>query len=76
MDMLESILNAQGGGATRQLGKQFGLDDSQVSSALSALVPALAAGFQRNMSSPQGLEGLIWPSAAVSINAISTTAVR
>ena len=59
MDMLESILNAQGGGATRQLGKQFGLDDSQVSSALSALVPALAAGFQRNMSSPQGLEGLI-----------------
>ena len=59
MDMLESILNAQGGGVTRQLGKQFGLDDSQVSSALSALVPALAAGFQRNMSSPQGLEGLV-----------------
>ena len=58
MDMLESILNAQGGGATRQLGKQFGLDDSQVSSASSVLVPALAAGFQRNMSSPQGLEGL------------------
>jgi hypothetical protein len=59
MDVLESILNAQGGGVTRQLGNQFGLDDSQVSSALSALVPALAAGFQRNMSSPHGLEGLI-----------------
>jgi hypothetical protein len=28
MGMLESILNAQGGGATRQLGNQFGLDDS------------------------------------------------
>src|SRR5262249_26326717 len=30
-----------------------------VSSALSALVPALAAGFQQNMSSQQGLDGLL-----------------
>jgi hypothetical protein len=59
MNILESILAAQGGGATRQLGQQFGLNDSQVSSALSALVPALAAGFQKNMSSPQGLDGLL-----------------
>jgi hypothetical protein len=59
MDILEAILNAQGGGTARQLGQQFGLDDRQVSSALSALVPALAAGFQQNMSSQNGLEGLI-----------------
>jgi hypothetical protein len=59
MDMLEAILNAQGGGTARQLGQQFGLDDAQVSSALSALVPALAAGFQKNMSSQQGLDGLV-----------------
>ncbi len=59
MDMLEAILNAQGGGTAQQLGQQFGLSESQVSSALSALVPALSAGFQRNMSSPQGLEGLL-----------------
>ncbi len=59
MNILEAILGAQGGGATKQLGRQFGLDDSQVSSALSALVPALAAGFQRNVSSPQGLDGLL-----------------
>ena len=59
MNMLDAILGAQGGNATQQLGRQFGLDDSQVSSALSALVPALAAGFQQNMSSSQGLDGLM-----------------
>jgi hypothetical protein len=59
MNMLDSILGAQGGGAAQQLGQQFGLNENQVSSALSALVPALAAGFQRNMSSPQGLDGLL-----------------
>ena len=57
--MLDAILGAQGGDAPQQLGRQFGLDDSQVSSALSALVPAVAAGFQQNMSSPQGLDGLL-----------------
>src|SRR5262245_14100584 len=59
MDILEAIRGAQGGGAVQQLGQQFGLKDDQVSSALSALVPALAAGFQQNMSNPQGLDGLL-----------------
>ncbi|HJZ70808.1 MAG TPA: DUF937 domain-containing protein [Vicinamibacterales bacterium] len=59
MNILEAVLGAQGGGATAQLGQQFGLNDTQVSSALSALVPALAAGFQQHMSSPQGLEGML-----------------
>ena len=59
MNILEAILGAQGGGAAQQLGQQFGLNESQTSSALSALVPALAAGLQRNMSSPQGLDGLL-----------------
>jgi hypothetical protein len=59
MNILDAMLAAQGGGSTRQLGQQFGLDEGQVSSALSALVPALAAGLQRNMSSPQGLDGLM-----------------
>lgn len=59
MNILDAILGAQGGGAAQQLGRQFGLNESQVSSALSALVPALAAGFQKNMSSPQGLDGLL-----------------
>jgi len=59
MNILEAILNAQGGGTTQQLGQQFGLNEGQVSSALGALVPALAAGFQNNMSSQQGLDGLV-----------------
>ena len=59
MNILDSILGAQGGDAPQQLARQFGLNESQVSSALSALVPAVAAGFQQNMSSPQGLDGLL-----------------
>lgn len=59
MDILSALLAAQGGGATRQLGQQFGLNESQVGSALSALVPALAAGLQRNTSSQGGLQDLI-----------------
>lgn len=59
MNILEAVLGLHGGGATQQLGQQFGLNESQISSALTALVPALAAGFQQNMSSPQGLDGLL-----------------
>ena len=59
MNILDAVLGAQGGNAPAQLGRQFGLNDTQVSSALSALVPALAAGFQQNMSSPTGMEGLL-----------------
>lgn len=59
MNILDAILGAQNGGTVEQLGRQFGLDQNQVSSALSALVPALAAGFQRNMSSQDGLAGLV-----------------
>jgi hypothetical protein len=59
MDILDLIRSAQSGGAVQQLGQQFGLDESQVTSALSALVPALSAGFQNNASSSQGLESLL-----------------
>jgi hypothetical protein len=59
MDILQTILNTQDGGAVRQLGSQFGLPPEKTQSALSALVPALAAGLQRNMSSEGGLQGLL-----------------
>ncbi len=59
MDILDTILNAENGAAVRQLGSQFGLADDQTTSALSALVPALAAGFQRNVQSPDGLSSLL-----------------
>src|SRR4029077_2122758 len=59
MNILDAVLASHGGGAASQLGQQFGLNDTQVSSALSALVPALATGFQQNMSSSQGVDGLL-----------------
>jgi len=59
MDILQTILGAQDGGAVRQLGSQFGLGEEQTTSALSALVPVLAAGFQRNLSDEGGIGNLI-----------------
>ena len=58
MNILDAILNAQNGAAVSQLGSQVGLSPDQTTAALSALVPALAAGFQRNMQSAGGLESL------------------
>lgn len=59
MNILEAIVNAQDGAAVRQLGSQFGLGEDQAASALSALVPALAAGVQRNIQSEGGLGSLM-----------------
>lgn len=59
MNMIEALLGGQADGAVSQLGQQFGLNSAQASSALGALLPALAAGFQRNASSPSGLESLL-----------------
>jgi hypothetical protein len=59
VDILNTIINAQDGAAVRQLGAQLGLGEEQTASALSALVPVLAAGFQRNLQSEGGLAGLV-----------------
>jgi hypothetical protein len=59
MNILETILQSQNGGAVRQLGDQFGLQPDQTQAALAALVPALAAGFQKNMTSQGGLDSLV-----------------
>ena len=58
MNILDSIMNAGNGAAVRQLGSQLGLDETQTTSALSALVPALSAGLRQNLQSPDGLSGL------------------
>ena len=59
MNILDAIINAQDGAAVRQLGSLAGLDEAQTRVALSALVPALAAGFERNLQSQGGLGNLI-----------------
>jgi LysM repeat protein len=61
MNMLEAILGAQGG-AVGQIGRAVGLEQDQTATALAALMPALAAGFQRNL---QGLGGIDSLSAAL-----------
>jgi hypothetical protein len=58
MNLLESVLNAKGGGAISQLASQFGLQENQAASAVQSLIPALAGGLQRNINQG-GLEGLL-----------------
>ena len=59
MNMLETILGAQDGAAVRQIGSQLGLPEDRTTAALSALVPAIAAGLQRNATNAGGLESLL-----------------
>lgn len=59
MNILDTLTGAGNGAAVQQLAAQFGLKPEQASSAMAALVPALAAGFQKNMSSEDGLSGLV-----------------
>jgi hypothetical protein len=59
MDILETIVGAQNGAAVDQLAAQFGLRPEQASAAMSALMPALAAGFQKNMATEGGLASLV-----------------
>ncbi|MFK7793787.1 MAG: DUF937 domain-containing protein [Gammaproteobacteria bacterium] len=58
MDLLRTILEAQGGSGVKQLANQFGLDGNQASSVLSQLIPALAGGVKKNVQQG-GLDSLI-----------------
>jgi hypothetical protein len=57
--ILDTIMNAAGGGAVQQIGQRFGLSPEQTSSALDQLVPALMAGLQRNTSQEGGMGALL-----------------
>lgn len=59
MNILDAILSAQNGAAVRQIGSQLNLPEDRTTAALGALIPALAAGVQRNAQSTGGLESLI-----------------
>jgi hypothetical protein len=58
MDILETIMSAQGGGAINQIASQFGLRPEQAQAAVTALLPSLAAGLQTEMQTESGLSGL------------------
>ena len=59
MNILNAILGAGDGQAVGALAQQFGLSNDQASSALGALLPALAGGLQRNVTQQGGLEALV-----------------
>jgi hypothetical protein len=59
MDLLGMLLNQGGGQVVRQLANNFGIDETQASSALSNLLPALGKGLAGNASQPGGLESLM-----------------
>lgn len=58
MDLLNALMDSAKSGATDQIGRQFGLDGDQTSSVIGQLVPALAAGVQKNTRSADGVAGL------------------
>lgn len=59
MNILEALLQAQGGQMAGTLGQRFGLDSGQTQSALEALLPALAGAVRQNVQQPGGLEALM-----------------
>lgn len=59
MNLLETLLAAQDGGAVRQLGSRFGLDPEQTGTAINALLPFLTGGIKQNVQTQGGLEGLL-----------------
>lgn len=59
MNILQEILQAQGGQVVEKLASQFGLDGKDAKKALSNLIPAVAGGIKKTASSTSGLEGLL-----------------
>jgi hypothetical protein len=59
MNLLDALMQAQGGGAVKQLAQNFGLNGDQTTAALQQLLPALSGGLKRNVGQPGGLDSLM-----------------
>ena len=59
VNLLDMIMNAQGGNIAQQVGAQLGLNQQQSQSAIAALLPAISSALKQNTASPQGLAGLL-----------------
>jgi hypothetical protein len=59
VDLLQTVLNAQNGAVVEQIGRSFGLDQAQTTSAIGQLLPALVAGLSHQTAQPGGMEGLM-----------------
>ena len=59
MNLLESILGANGGKAVGQIAKQLGIPESIAEQAAGALAPSIGRGLERNAKSSGGLDSLL-----------------
>jgi len=59
INLLEMIMQAQGGKAAQNVGSQYGLNANQSQQAISALLPAISSALKMNTKSPQGLGALL-----------------
>jgi hypothetical protein len=59
MDLLQSVLNASGGDAVRQLAQKFNLNEDQAAAGITSLLPAIAGGVQNQIASVGGLNSLL-----------------
>ncbi len=57
-NLLETLLEANGGAVVGQMARQLGLSEGQARDALGQLAPALGRGVQRNARSSSGLDAL------------------
>lgn len=59
MNLFDMLTQASGGAAVQQVSQKTGLSQDQTSVAIKALLPAIAAGLQRNSNQPGGLQSLL-----------------
>lgn len=55
LPLFDMLSNAQNGSAMKEIAEKFGLDQSQMNSALEAMMPAFSNGLKRNVSSPDAM---------------------
>ncbi len=58
MNLLETIIHAQGGGLVRQLAETLGVDEHLVQRIIGQVVPTLSRGIQRNAATETGFTSL------------------
>ncbi len=59
MNLLEMLLNNQGGESVKQMGKAVGLGETDTKNILERVLPAVTRGLKNNASSESGLESLM-----------------
>ena len=59
LNLFDMLAQTNNGAGIAQLAQQFGIDEAQAQSAISALLPAISSGLKRNVAEPGGLQSLI-----------------